>query len=115
MRTPFAIALLLLTALPLSAQEQSTKPSISTTGESVVYVRPDEAVLSFGVETYDASLDKAKQQNDEKSASLIKAVIALGIEESTSRPIAWRWNCDTRTAANPSPGSKGTTPGGVTR
>ena len=83
MRIPFAAATLILFAITLqsSAQEQTQKPSVSTTGDAVVYVRPDEAVVSFGVETYDASLERAKQQNDEKSGTLVKAVIAMGIEE----------------------------------
>ncbi len=82
MRTLLAIVLAaVLTSSAAFAQEQFQKPSVSTTGAAVVYVQPDEAVVSFGVETYDPSLDKSKQQNDEKSAALVKAVLALGIEE----------------------------------
>lgn len=83
MRSAFSTAafVLLAIAAPLAAQEQSQKASISTNGEATVYVRPDEAIVSFGVETYDVSLDVAKKQNDEKSSTLIKAVLAMGIEE----------------------------------
>ena len=82
MRTLLAIVLAaVLTSSAAFAQEQFQKPSVSTTGDAVVYVRPDEAVVSFGVETYDANLDKSKEQNDAKSAALVKAVLALGIEE----------------------------------
>lgn len=81
--TIFAVVTALVLSLlsPASAQEQFQKPSVATTGEATVYVRPDEAIVSFGVETYDVSLDVAKRQNDEKATALVKAVRDLGIEE----------------------------------
>lgn len=80
MRTALAVLLTTVLTSSVLAQEQFQKPSVSTTGDAVVYVRPDEAVVSFGVETYDPSLDLSKTQNDEKSATLVKAVLALGID-----------------------------------
>lgn len=55
--------------------------SISTTGESIVYVVPDEVIVNFGVQTFDPSLDKAKNQNDEQSTRLLKAIKSLGVED----------------------------------
>lgn len=70
------------TALPaLAVEEQAPARSISTSGEAVVYVKPDEVIVNFGVRSFDASLDRAKAQNDEASARLLKAVRALGVEE----------------------------------
>jgi uncharacterized protein YggE len=72
----------LASAVPAArAEEQSPKPSVTTNGEATVYVKPDEVVVSFGVETFDPSLDKAKQQNDAASARLVKAVKEVGVEE----------------------------------
>ncbi len=55
--------------------------SISITGESIVYVVPDEVIVNFGVQTFDPSLDKAKNQNDEQSTRLLKAIKSLGVED----------------------------------
>jgi uncharacterized protein len=77
-------ALLLLLAVPLRADEIAHAPvprTISTTGESVVYVTPDEVIVSLGVETFNPDLDKAKSDNDGLSAKLVKAVKGLGIED----------------------------------
>lgn len=76
----------MLIALALSAQAQDlpghVQPrTISTTGEATVYVVPDEVVVSFGVQTFDANLDKSKSTNDEQSARLLKAIKGLGVEE----------------------------------
>src|SRR5687767_14780748 len=69
-----AFALFLTTSVTARAEEQFQKASVSTTGEAIVYVKPDEVVLNFGVETFDTNLEKAKQQNDAASARLVKAV-----------------------------------------
>lgn len=59
---------------------EEAPPSISTNGESIVYVTPDEVIVSFGIETFDADLDKAKSLNDERAAKLVQAIKGLGIE-----------------------------------
>jgi hypothetical protein len=55
--------------------------SISVSGRATMNVPPDTATVSFGVRTRDAKLDKAKADNDAKSAKLLKAVRSLGIDE----------------------------------
>lgn len=81
MRNQF-IAFFLMLAISVIAMAAEEKPrSISTQGEAVIYVVPDEVVISFGVETVDKSLDQARGANDEASSRLLKAVKALGIEE----------------------------------
>jgi uncharacterized protein len=62
------------------AAEPETR-NVSTTGEAVIYVVPDEVVVGFGVETFKEDLDGARQANDEACARLIKAVRAAGVEE----------------------------------
>lgn len=61
--------------------EEVQPPSVSTSGEAVVYVAPDEVVVSFGIETFDPDLDKAKSLNDDRAGRLVKAVKALGVEQ----------------------------------
>jgi hypothetical protein len=55
--------------------------TVSTSGEAVIYVVPDEVVVGFGVETFKEDLDAARQANDEACTRLIKAVKAAGVEE----------------------------------
>ncbi len=79
----FAIPLLVLLVLsPLAPAENAENlRTISTTGEAVVYVVPDEVVIGFGIETFDTNLDKAKSANDSASVKLLKAVRDLKVEE----------------------------------
>ena len=63
----------------ISAREVQPR-TITTTGDSVVYVTPDEVIINFGVETFDANLDRAKAANDARSRTLLKAIAGLGVE-----------------------------------
>lgn len=53
---------------------------ISTSGEAMVSVVPDEAVFTFGVETTNNNLDAVQAESEKTSAKLIKAVTDLGVE-----------------------------------
>ena len=55
--------------------------TISTHGESVVYVTPDLVTVNLGVTNWDKNLADAIRTSDESSASLIKAIRALGIDD----------------------------------
>jgi len=79
-RTALTITLLSLLALSSRVSAEDSPRSISTSGEAIVYVTPDEVNVVFGVETFDPDLDKAKAMNDANSAKLVKAIHALGIE-----------------------------------
>lgn len=81
MRWTFALAAMLSLASFARADEQFPRPSVSTTGDAIVYVQPDEVCITFGVETFDQNLDRAKQSNDTTSAKLVKAVKEAGVEE----------------------------------
>jgi hypothetical protein len=63
-----------------TAAQQVPPPSISTIGEAVVYVTPDEVIVSFGIETFDAELDRAKLLNDDRSGQLVRAIKGLGVD-----------------------------------
>lgn len=71
----------LIAPLARAAEAGEHPRTVSTTGEATVYVQPDEVVLNVGIETYNASLEKAKAQNDEAAARLVKAIRAMGVEE----------------------------------
>ena len=72
-----------LASIPVAAAAaEETKPNrtINTTGESLVYVVPDEVVVAFGVETFNRNLDEAKSANAAASKSLLAAIKGAGVE-----------------------------------
>lgn len=79
LRLPFAfiIALLLSPAFALAQQPRT----ISTSGEALIQVAPDEVIVNVGVETFDPSLDKSKEANREAAERMLRALRAMGIEE----------------------------------
>jgi uncharacterized protein YggE len=77
-----AISLLALAAPSRAQQDRALDhPSINTTGEAVVYVVPDQAIVSFGVESFDKDLDKAVAANAAACAKLVKAIKEMNIED----------------------------------
>lgn len=80
----FACVLALSTLLPAAAPAHAAEApprTISTTGEAVVHVVPDEVVVALGVETFAPKLDDAKKSNDERAARLVKTIKAAGVED----------------------------------
>lgn len=73
------LALPLIGALTAAAEEAPR--TISTTGEATVYVVPDQVLVNFGVESFDADLGAARARNDEASRRLVNAIRKLGIPE----------------------------------
>jgi uncharacterized protein YggE len=60
---------------------EAPRREITTSGQTVLQVVPDEVVVGAGVETFHVLLDRAKQDNDAQSERLLKAVKSLGIDE----------------------------------
>jgi uncharacterized protein YggE len=81
MRFGFVAALVLLSVSHAPAAQEPLPRTISTTGEAVVNVVPDEVILGLGVETFAAKLEDAKKANDERAARLVKTIKAAGVEE----------------------------------
>jgi uncharacterized protein YggE len=76
------VTLLTFSMSPLRAEDAaSNRRTISTTGESSVYVTPDEVTISVGVETFDRSLDNSKEDNDKRSRTLLAAIKEAGVED----------------------------------
>jgi uncharacterized protein YggE len=72
---------LLALATPAFAQPVEQPRTIPTSGEAVIYVVPDEVVVTVGVETFNAALDASKGANDAASKRLLGAIKALGVED----------------------------------
>src|SRR4051794_22143613 len=102
-----ALVFSLAAILPARADEQFQKASVSTTGEAIIFVKPDEVVLTFGIETFDASLEKAKQQNDAASTKIVKAAKDVGVEEKHLQVDTMTIELRYRDGANPSHGIEG--------
>ncbi len=80
-KTSLYLCMLLSALIAAEARAAEEMPrTVSTQGEAIVYVVPDEVVVSFGVQTTDKSLDKARAANDEQSVRLVAALKAMGIE-----------------------------------
>lgn len=71
---------LLLVALPLSAQQLPNTPTISTTGSAEIKVVPDIIEIAAGVETVHTSLAKAKIDNDAAVAKVMAVAKERGID-----------------------------------
>lgn len=61
--------------------EEDPKRWIQVSGEGEVLVVPDEAIIRCGITLRGKTLEKVKEDCDEKSAALSKALQALGIAE----------------------------------
>ena len=79
---PALLALLVALSPIALAQQGAEQPrTITATGESVVYVAPDEVIVTVGVETFSPNLDESKSANDAASKKLLAAVKKVGVEE----------------------------------
>jgi uncharacterized protein len=78
---PISLGLILLTTIQSSRAAEEQPRTVTTSGEAVIYVQPDEVIFNFGVDTRDAGLDKAVAANEAASTKLLAAVKKLGIEE----------------------------------
>ena len=75
----------LLLAIAQAALGQATDSAappwtISTSGEAVVYVVPDQVVVSLGVENFHREMEQAKRDNASAAARLVKAVEETGVD-----------------------------------
>jgi uncharacterized protein YggE len=77
------LMLAIVTAVPLLARadQPDNRRTVSTTGDSAVYVTPDEVVINVGVETFNGSLDKSKEENDQRSKGVLQAIKDAGVED----------------------------------
>jgi uncharacterized protein len=75
------VALCCAAARAAAAAETPPPRTISTSGDAVVNVVPDEVVLSLGVETFAPKLEDAKRLNDERASKLVGVIKAAGVEE----------------------------------
>jgi uncharacterized protein YggE len=70
----------LMCASPAAFAQENSR-AISTSGEAVVQVVPDEAVVTFGVETASAELESSKAANDQVARRLVASVKDMGIAD----------------------------------
>jgi uncharacterized protein len=80
-RILFTLMFLACLAWTLPARAADPERTITTTGESTVFVVPDRVVVNFGIETFHADLDAAKAANEKAGTKLMGAILALNIEK----------------------------------
>jgi uncharacterized protein YggE len=88
--------------VPSTAQQEGggdvTRRTITVTGTSTITAKPDEAVVSLGVQTQATKAQDAMQQNATKMSSVIKALKDLGIGDAdlatTNLSLDPRWDRD---------------------
>lgn len=85
LRLFFVSALLVGSAAGSLAQVSTPPPSISVSGSAEIKVAPDEAVLSIGIETRDASLLVAQKENDERATRALKFLRDQGVADADIR------------------------------
>ena len=76
----FVAALVVISPFSVRADEVQPR-TITTTGEGVVFVVPDEAILNIGIDNMNKDLDQAKAANEQASRRLVEAIRAMGIDE----------------------------------
>lgn len=82
---PFITPVAYRTAQPEPGQPPFPRPAgvpvrtVTTTGEATVYVKPDEAVISVGIQVNDAELLRARTEVDDRAARMLQAIRAAGI------------------------------------
>lgn len=74
------VLLLVLSPAFVFAQGPAPQPRLITvTGEAEVRVRPDEVILTFGVETSNMDLEAARAQNDQLTGAVVAAAQRTGV------------------------------------
>lgn len=88
-----AFALVFGSALPGKAlAEEPSLRLISVTGEAEVQVKPDVAVMTFGVEITAGTAQDAQRQNAEKMSAVVNSLLANGIGSSDIQTSNFRLN-----------------------
>lgn len=83
-----SLAVAIVALMPASArqtQPQEIQRTVTVSGEAVVRVLPDQAIVRFGIVSRDRRPEKAQEKNDEASRDAMNAVRRLGIEERKMR------------------------------
>lgn len=71
---------------------QNYPQQINVTGEGRVYVKPDIAVMSFGVTSQAVKSQDAVNQNNEKMNAVIEAIKGLGVQDKDMRTTLYQLN-----------------------
>lgn len=78
---PLIAVLFFLGASAFAQQPAENLRTINTSGDAVVYVTPDQVIVSLGVETFNAQLDQARAVNAQACSTLLRAIKELGVDE----------------------------------
>ncbi|MFK7768341.1 MAG: SIMPL domain-containing protein [Mariniblastus sp.] len=85
LRSQLLIIGLILLVQANSKADESKTPTITVTGKAEVRVAPDEAVLTFTIESRETELDAAVKDNDEKIKSVTEFLKGSKVEPKNIR------------------------------
>lgn len=74
------VSVVLFWFVPFSRADVTPPRTVSTTGDAVIYVTPDKAVISVGIDTFDAKLGDTEKANTSQGKVLVDAIEKLGID-----------------------------------
>src|SRR5215212_2141282 len=80
MRRVLLVLLILVPAMAF-AQNDARPGTISVSGDAMIRVVPDQAVINLGIETYESSLDDTTRANTETGERLMAAIKTVGIAD----------------------------------
>ena len=79
----FIFVILSACASLASAETADVERTISVTGEALVFVTPDEAVVTLGIETFNPSLAKGQDLSAAAGKQVLDAIKALGVADKS--------------------------------
>lgn len=79
--TTFLIVIAICSIRAQQTQLFDDRPKITVNGEAIVKVQPDQIIITFGIETWDADIMFAKQKNNEIMKKATVVIKELGIPE----------------------------------
>ncbi len=75
------LGLTVVYAFPVFAGDDSKIRLISVTGDAEIRVRPDQVILTLGIETDDMILAEAKSKSDQRSRNLLDTLARFNIDK----------------------------------
>ncbi|MGO9309437.1 MAG: SIMPL domain-containing protein [Spirochaetia bacterium] len=79
----FVLVFLSACAALASAETADVERTISVTGEALVFVTPDEAVVTLGIETFNPSLARGQDLSAAAGKQVLDAIKALGVADKS--------------------------------
>lgn len=78
---PIIIFLIALAAFYLKPWQQTKQETISVSAQGIAEAKPDIAQITANIESQNANIDLARQENEKKVSAIIEKLKSLGVED----------------------------------